>query len=89
MAILKERKAEIVKTYGGDEKNSGNTQVQIALMTEQINSLTDHFKNNPLDFHSRRGLLKIVGKRKRLLEYLKHKDLDAYRDLISKLGLRR
>jgi small subunit ribosomal protein S15 len=89
MAISKEQKAEIIKTIGGDEKKSGKTEVQIALMTEQINSLTDHFKTNPKDFHSRRGLLKIVGRRKRLLEYLKRKDLESYRELIAKLGLRR
>jgi small subunit ribosomal protein S15 len=89
MAISKEQKVEIIKTIGGDEKKSGKTEVQIALMTEQINSLTDHFKTNPKDFHSRRGLLKIVGRRKRLLEYLKRKDLESYRELIAKLGLRR
>lgn len=87
--ISKERKAEIVKTYGKNEQDTGSTEVQIALLTERINELTEHLKANKKDHHSRRGLLKMVGQRRNLLAYLQRKDLEGYRALIGKLGLRK
>ncbi len=89
MPLAKEQKAEIVKKFGKDEKDSGTTEVQIALLTERIKELTDHFKAHPKDFHSRRGLLKLVGQRRRLLNYLKARDITRYRSLIQELGIRR
>lgn len=82
-------KEEIVKLYGKNEADTGSTEVQIALLTEKINHLTQHLRTHKKDFHSRLGLLKMVGQRKRLLNYLTKKDLDAYRALIAKLGLRK
>ncbi len=87
--ISKERKAEIVKTYGKNEQDTGSTEVQVALLTERINELTEHLKINKKDHHSRRGLLKMVGQRRNLLAYLQKKDLEGYRALIEKLGLRK
>lgn len=87
--ISKERKAEIVKTYGKNEQDTGSTEVQVALLTERINELTEHLKINKKDHHSRRGLLKMVGQRRNLLAYLQKKDLEGYRALIAKLGLRK
>lgn len=87
--ISKERKAEIVKTYGKNEQDTGSTEVQVALLTERINELTEHLKINKKDHHSRRGLLKMVGQRRNLLAYLQKKDLEGYRTLIEKLGLRK
>ena len=87
--ISKERKAEIVKTYGKNEQDTGSTEVQVALLTERINELTGHLKINKKDHHSRRGLLKMVGQRRNLLAYLQKKDLEGYRALIEKLGLRK
>lgn len=87
--ISKERKAEIVKTYGKNEQDTGSTEVQVALLTERINELTEHLKVNKKDHHSRRGLLKMVGQRRNLLAYLQRKDLEGYRALIEKLGLRK
>lgn len=87
--ISKERKAEIVKLYGKNEQDTGSTEVQVALLTERINELTEHLKVNKKDHHSRRGLLKMVGQRRNLLAYLQRKDLDGYRALIEKLGLRK
>jgi len=87
--ISKERKAEIVKKYGKNEQDTGSTEVQIALLTERINELTEHLKINKKDHHSRRGLLKMVGKRRNLLAYMQKKDLEGYRALIEKLGLRK
>lgn len=87
--ISKERKAEIVKTYGKNEQDTGSTEVQVALLTERINELTEHLKVNKKDHHSRRGLLKMVGQRRNLLAYLQKKDLEGYRTLIEKLGLRK
>lgn len=87
--ISKERKAEIVKTYGKNEQDTGSTEVQVALLTERINELTEHLKVNKKDHHSRRGLLKMVGQRRNLLAYLQRKDLEGYRALIAKLGLRK
>ena len=77
-----------VRKYGQHEKDSGSTPVQVALLTERINSLTDHFRVHAKDFHGQRGLLKMVSQRRRLLEYLKRADLERYRQLIEELGLR-
>ena len=89
MAITKERKAELVKQFGKNEKDSGATEVQIAILTEEINQLTEHLKVHIHDFHSRRGLLRKVGHRRNLLAYLKRTDVQRYRVLIAKLGLRK
>lgn len=89
MGLMKEKKLKIVKKYGRDEKDTGDTAVQIALLTERINELTEHFKTHRKDHHSRRGLLKLVGQRRRLLDYLIRKDLEKYRSLIKDLGIRR
>jgi len=89
MGLPKETKEKIVKKYGNDGKNTGETTVQIALITERITQLTEHFKINKKDHHSRRGLLKLVGKRRRLLDYLIQKDVERYRGLIKELGIRR
>ena len=85
----KDRKQSIITEYATHEGDTGSAEVQIALLTERINHLNDHLKVNPNDNHSRRGLLKMVGKRKGLLDYLKQKDLEGYRALIAKLGLRK
>ena len=87
--MTKERKQEIINTYKRDEKDTGSPEVQIALLTERINELTEHLKVHKKDNHSRRGLLKMVGRRRNLLAYLKEKDLEGYRALIAKLGLRK
>ncbi|MCM1245105.1 MAG: 30S ribosomal protein S15 [Roseburia sp.] len=84
-----ERKAEIIKEYGRTPNDTGSPEVQVALLTERINVLTEHLKDNKKDHHSRRGLLKMVGKRRGLLDYLKRTDLEGYRALIAKLGLRK
>lgn len=84
-----ERKAEIIKEYGRTPNDTGSPEVQVALLTERINVLTEHLKENKKDHHSRRGLLKVVGKRRGLLDYLKRTDLESYRALIAKLGLRK
>ncbi len=89
MALTKEQKQDIIAKFGGDSKNTGSTEVQIALMTERIRDLTEHFKINPKDHNSRRGLLQLVGKRRRLLRYYKRVNLNGYRDLIAKLDLRK
>ncbi|MBR6358959.1 MAG: 30S ribosomal protein S15, partial [Lachnospiraceae bacterium] len=86
--ITKEKKAEIIASYGRTPNDTGSPEVQIALLTERINSLTEHLKTNQKDHHSRRGLLKMVGQRRGLLEYLKKADIEGYRALIEKLGLR-
>jgi len=83
------QKNEIIDQYKRHEKDTGSPDVQIALLTERINHLTEHFKVHKKDFHSRRGLLKMVGQRRRLLDYLKKNDLTRYRSLIESLGLRR
>jgi len=85
----KERKAEIVAQFGKNAEDTGSTAVQVALLTERINELTAHLKVNQKDHHSRRGLLKMVGQRRGLLEYLKKTDINEYRALIEKLGLRK
>ncbi len=89
MAILTADKAVIVKDNARAANDTGSTEVQVALLTARINYLTPHFKANAKDHHSRRGLLKMVSRRRRLLDYLKGKDLDRYRALIEKLGLRK
>ncbi len=85
----KERKAEIIKEYGKSEGDTGSPEVQVALLTERIRNLTEHLKINQKDHHSRRGLLKMVGQRRNLLEYLKKNDIERYRTLIERLGLRK
>ena len=87
--MTKERKQEIINTYKRDEKDTGSPEVQIALLTERINELTEHLKVHKTDNHSRRGLLKMVGARRSLLKYLSDKDVQRYRDIVEKLGLRK
>lgn len=87
--ISKEKKTAIMKEYGRSEGDTGSPEVQIAILTARIAELTEHLKENHKDHHSRRGLLKMVGQRRNLLAYLQKKDLDAYRQLIEKLGLRK
>ena len=87
--MTKERKAEILKTYARTENDTGSAEVQIALLTERINELTEHLKVHKKDNHSRRGLLIMVGKRRRLLDYLVRTDIERYRDIILKLNIRK
>ena len=87
--MTKERKQEIINTYKRDEKDTGSPEVQIALLTERINELTEHLKIHKKDNHSRRGLLKMVGARRSLLKYLSDNDVQRYRDIVEKLGLRK
>ena len=87
--MTKERKQEIINEYARAEKDTGSPEVQIALLTERINHLTDHLKSFPQDNHSRRGLMKLVGKRRGLLDYLKDTNLEGYRALIEKLAIRK
>ncbi len=89
MALKKEVKQEIVKKYARNEKDTGSTEIQIAILTQEINDLTEHLKVHTHDFHSRRGLLKKVGQRRSLLNYLLKEDVKRYRELIKKLGLRK
>lgn len=89
MSLSKETKLGIVKEHGASEKDTGKTEVQVALLTKRIDELTEHFKIHSKDHNSRRGLLKLVGQRRRLLNYLSRSDLERYRALISKLGLRK
>jgi len=88
MALLKEKKTSVIKEYATKPNDTGSPEVQIALLTERINQLTEHFKTHAKDHHSRQGLLKMVGRRKRLLNYLKRTDLESYRKIIADLGLR-
>lgn len=88
MSINLKNKEEIIKTYGENEKDTGSTAVQVAMLSQKINELTEHLKLNKKDFATKRGLLMMVGKRKRLLSYLKGKSVEEYRDLIKKLGIR-
>ena len=88
MAVTKERKAELIKEYGKDEHDSGSAAVQVALLTERIRGLTEHMKSHAKDFHTRRGLLMLVGQRRRLLSYIKRNDIEEYRALIKRLGIR-
>lgn len=89
MAITQERKNELIAEYRTHETDTGSPEVQIAVLTEEINNLNEHLRVHKKDHHSRRGLLKMVGKRRNLLTYLRNKDVTRYRTLINKLGLRR
>ena len=89
MALTKERKEEIIKKFARSEQDTGSCEVQIAILTEEINALTDHFKEHKHDNHSKRGLLKKVGQRRNMLKYLAKKDVQRYRELIKELGLRK
>jgi len=89
MALTKERKSEIIRDFRRSEADTGSTEVQVAVLTHRIQELTEHLKTHRKDHHSRRGLLQMVGRRRRLLEYLKREDIERYRELISRLGLRR
>lgn len=90
MTIMnKDEKQGIIAEYRRDEKDTGSAEVQIALLTKKINALTEHMKLNPKDFGTRRGLLQMVGRRRRLLDYLKRKDQNAYVEIIKKLGIRK
>ncbi len=88
MALSKDQKDQVIARHKKHDQDSGSPEVQIALLTERINTLQSHFKTHAKDHHSRRGLLKMVGQRKRLLNYLKKKDLEGYRALVKELGLR-
>jgi small subunit ribosomal protein S15 len=87
--MKKEEKLEIIRKYGANEKDSGKSEVQIALLTKRINDLTSHFNKHNKDHHSRRGLMMIVGQRRRLLDYLKAKDIERYRAIIKELNIRK
>ncbi len=89
MALTKEVKQELIGQHGRDETDTGSPEVQVALLTRRIDDLTGHFKTHPKDHHSRQGLLRMVNHRRKLLDYLKRCDLDRYRGLIAKLGLRK
>jgi small subunit ribosomal protein S15 len=89
MSLTQEKKQELISKYGRSEGDTGSTEVQVALLTERINELTEHLRSHRKDHHSRRGLLMLVGKRRRLLQYLERSDLDRYRQVVSDLGLRR
>ena len=89
MALSKEKKSKIVSEYGRSKGDTGSVEVQVALLTERINNLTEHMKEHKHDYHTNRGLLMLVGKRKSLLEYLKNEDIQRYRELIKKLDLRK
>lgn len=89
MTITKEEKQELVSKFGKNEKDSGTAEVQIALLTRRINDLTDHFNKHKKDHHSRRGLMMMVGKRRRLLDYLADKDIERYRTIIKELNIRK
>lgn len=89
MSLTKEKKAELIGKYGRTEGDTGSAEVQVALMTERINDLTAHLREHSKDHHSRRGLLMLVGKRRRLLRYLERNDVERYRALVADLGLRR
>jgi len=87
--MTKAEKAEIIQKYGGTENNSGKTEVQVAILTKRINELTGHFDKHKKDHHSRRGLMMMVGKRRRLLDYLVKKDIERYRAIIKELNIRK
>jgi small subunit ribosomal protein S15 len=89
MVLLKEKKKEVIEKYKKSEKDTGSAEVQVALITERINQLTGHFKTHKKDHHSRHGLLKLVGQRRSLLNYLKKYDLEKYRAMLEKLDLRK
>ena len=87
--MTKERKQEIIETYKRDEKDTGSPEVQIAVLTANINRLTDHLKEHKKDYHSYRGLMKMIGRRRNMLNYLRESDINRYRTLIDRLGLRK
>jgi small subunit ribosomal protein S15 len=89
VTMLKERKKELITKFRASEKDTGSPEIQIALLTERITHLTEHLKTHPKDHHSRRGLLMMVGKRRRLLNYLTKQDIERYRSIVKELGLRR
>lgn len=89
MSITPEKKQQLIQRFRLNEKDTGSVEVQVAILTERINRLTEHFRVQKKDFNSRRGLLKLVSRRKKLLEYLQRKDIDRYRKLITALGLRK
>jgi small subunit ribosomal protein S15 len=89
VALTKDKKTDIIGSYKTHTSDTGSPEVQVALLSERINYLTEHFKTHAKDHHSRRGLLKLVGQRRRLLDYLKGKDTDRYSDLIKRLGIRK
>lgn len=89
MSITAERKQEVIKDFATKESDTGSPEVQVAILSERIRNLTDHLKTHSKDFHSRRGLLMMVGQRRRLLDYLKRKDEERYKTLVQRLGLRR
>ena len=89
MALNKDKKAQIIKEFARDSKDTGSPEVQIAILTEEINTLTEHLKEHKHDFHSRRGLLKKVGQRRSLLQYLIKTDVTRYREIVKSLGLRK
>ena len=89
MTLTKEAKQDIVGKHGQSEQDTGSAHVQVALLTARVNELTEHLRQHPKDHHSRRGLLKLVGRRRRFLQYLQKRDLEGYRKLIQELGLRK
>jgi small subunit ribosomal protein S15 len=89
MTLTQEKKQELVERFGRSENDTGSVEVQVALLTERINGLTEHLREHSKDHHSRRGLLMLVGQRRRLLRYLENSDLDRYRQVVADLGLRR
>lgn len=89
MSLTQEKKQELIEKFGRSEGDTGSTEVQVALLTERINELTEHLRSHRKDHHSRRGLLMLVGKRRRLLQYLERSDLERYRQVVADLGLRR
>jgi small subunit ribosomal protein S15 len=89
LALTKDRKTELIGSYRTHDSDTGSPEVQVAILSERISYLTEHFKSHAKDRHSRRGLLKLVGQRRRLLDYLKQKDAERYADLIRKLGIRK
>ena len=89
MTLTQERKRELAEKFGSGPEDTGSTEVQVAMLTERINDLTEHLRTHPKDHYSRRGLLKLVGRRRRFLTYLQKHDLEGYRALIKELGLRR
>lgn len=88
LSISKERTAELIAEYGKDANDSGSAEVQVAILTERIRNLTEHLKEHKKDNHTRRGLMKLIGKRRGLLKYIKNRDIEEYRALIKKLGIR-
>ena len=89
MSLTKEAKLELIEKHGRNGQDTGSTEVQVAMLTRRINELTEHLRSHPKDHYSRRGLLKLVGRRRRFLNYLQRRDLEGYRALIKELGLRR